>query len=70
MIDMMAGQRSLVVTDLDCHKTKDSSGILRLTLTLTLTYPAISEWSTLIGREGRDPALIIGRDLKRTEIFS
>ena len=28
-----------------------------------------SEWSTLIGREGRDGALI-GRELYRTEIFS
>ena len=29
----------------------------------------LTEWSTLIGREGRDPALI-GRELYRTEIFS
>ena len=31
--------------------------------------PLLPEWSTLIGREGPDPALI-GRELHRTEIFS
>ena len=29
----------------------------------------VAEWSTLIGREDRDPALI-GRELYRTDIFS
>ena len=34
-----------------------------------ITITSDPEWSTLIGREGRDPALI-GRELYRTEIFS
>ena len=33
------------------------------------TSDCLSEWTTLIGREAPDPALI-GRELYRTEIFS
>ena len=47
----------------------DRSATRAVNIIHTSHLPALAEWSTLIGRDCRDRALI-GRELYRTEIFS